>query len=45
MQRQPFGQMPYLEDTETGVEVFESRAIVSCEYRAIRSTERKLILA
>ncbi|KAI9636118.1 glutathione S-transferase [Dioszegia hungarica] len=29
MAHQPFGQMPWMEDTEAGLEIFESRAIVS----------------
>jgi glutathione S-transferase len=31
MAHQPFGQMPWMEDTEAGLEIFESRAIVSCK--------------
>ena len=30
LSHQPFGQMPWLEDTETGIEVYESRAIAKC---------------
>ena len=29
-QHQPFGQIPYLVDTEAGIEVFEARAIAKC---------------
>ena len=31
LKHQPFGQMPWLEDTENGVELFEARAIAKCE--------------
>jgi glutathione S-transferase len=31
LEHQPFGQMPWMEDTETGIEMFESRAIVACK--------------
>jgi glutathione S-transferase len=30
LENQPFGQMPYLEDTENGFVIYESRAIVKC---------------
>ena len=33
-EKQPFGQIPYIEDTETGLVVFESRAI--CRYVALK---------
>ncbi|KAK4689623.1 glutathione S-transferase, partial [Tremellales sp. Uapishka_1] len=34
MVHQPFGQMPWMEDTETGFELFEARAI--CKYAAAK---------
>ena len=34
---QPFGQMPYLEDKEAGLEIFESRAISRCESLVLSS--------
>lgn len=34
LEHQPFGQLPYLVDTETGVEIFETRAMIRCEFTA-----------
>lgn len=31
LEKQPFGQMPYVVDEETGAVIYESRAIVRCE--------------
>lgn len=42
-EHQPFGQMPYLVDTETGLEVFESRAIIRCEWES--SISRALLVS
>ena len=35
LNHQPFGQMPYLIDQETGIEVYESRAIIKCPYLSL----------
>jgi glutathione S-transferase len=40
LKHQPFGQMPYLEDTEAGLEFYESRAISRCEYAPTSLTIR-----
>lgn len=37
---QPFGQMPWMEDSETGIELFESRAIVACKFILIHVSDR-----
>jgi len=36
LNHQLFGQMPYLVDEESGLEVFQSRATCKCESRCIR---------
>ena len=38
---QPFGQIPYLRDTEADFEVFEARAIAKCELPSRTITKRR----
>ena len=37
---QPYGQMPYLEDPEAGLVIYESRAISRCECLRLPSQDR-----
>jgi len=40
LEKQPFGQMPFIVDEETGAVIFESRAIARCEYESTTSRDR-----